>query len=258
MQKARYDSYIICTSPRSGSTLLCKLLAATGRTGNPDSHFHEPSLASWLESFALSRADFASEREALSAVFEAARRYGTGDTGLFGLRLQRGSFDFFMQQAGILYPNRKSDLERIQAAFGKTLLIHLTRANKLDQAISCVKAEQTGLWHRAPDGTELERLSAPREPFYDAAEIARHLAEFAAFDAAWKDWFEREKVRPLQLSYDELALDPAGVLARVLDELGLDRAMARNIGAPVARLADATNRLWADRFLEERKGSGGA
>jgi hypothetical protein len=48
------------------------------------------------------------------------------------------------------------------------------------------------------------------------------------------------------------------VLARVLDELGLDRAMARNIGAPVARLADATNRLWADRFLEERKGSGGA
>jgi LPS sulfotransferase NodH len=27
---AKYDSYVICTSPRSGGTLLCKLLAAVG------------------------------------------------------------------------------------------------------------------------------------------------------------------------------------------------------------------------------------
>ncbi|MEM9574759.1 MAG: Stf0 family sulfotransferase, partial [Pseudomonadota bacterium] len=29
MQAPRYKSFIICTSPRSGSTLLCKLLSAT-------------------------------------------------------------------------------------------------------------------------------------------------------------------------------------------------------------------------------------
>ncbi|MBT6203829.1 MAG: sulfotransferase, partial [Rhodospirillaceae bacterium] len=42
---ARYQSYVICTSPRSGSTLLCSLLAATGLAGNPCSHFHDPSIS---------------------------------------------------------------------------------------------------------------------------------------------------------------------------------------------------------------------
>ena len=33
---ANFDSYVICTSPRSGSTLLCQLLAATGVAGDRD------------------------------------------------------------------------------------------------------------------------------------------------------------------------------------------------------------------------------
>ena len=42
---AKYESYVLCTSPRSGSTLLCKLLAATGVAGNPDSYFHRPAVS---------------------------------------------------------------------------------------------------------------------------------------------------------------------------------------------------------------------
>ena len=38
---ADFEAYVICTSPRSGSTLLCKLLVATGVAGLPASHFHE-------------------------------------------------------------------------------------------------------------------------------------------------------------------------------------------------------------------------
>ncbi|WP_425081109.1 Stf0 family sulfotransferase [Ruegeria arenilitoris] len=30
-----FDSYLICRTPRSGSTLLCQLLAATGCAGKP-------------------------------------------------------------------------------------------------------------------------------------------------------------------------------------------------------------------------------
>jgi len=252
---ARYRSYVICTSPRSGSTLLCRLLSATGRAGKPDSHFHEPSLASWLEDYELARENFATDLDTLRAVFDAARRRGTGGTGIFGLRLQRKSFDFFMQQAAILHPGPMTDRERFEAAFGPTLFIHLTRASKLDQAVSCVKAMQTGLWHRAPDGTEIERLSAPREPFYDAEAIASHVAEFTAFDAAWNAWFEREGLQPLRLTYDELSRDPTAVLASVLHALGLDPALARDVALPVARLADATNRDWKERFLAEQNGS---
>lgn len=252
MPKPHYKSYIICTSPRSGSTLLRKLLAATGKSGNPNSHFHVPSLTGWLESYDLQRTDFGSDHETLSAIFAAAQKRGTGDTGMFGLRLQRGSFDFLMQQMEILYPDQQSDFARIQTAFGPTLLIHLTRANKLDQAISRVKATQTGLWHKAADGSELERLSPPQEPYYDAGEITRTLAELSALEDAWTVWFERENLQPLIVSYDALSSDPANVLAGILEELGLDPDLARDVSPQVAKLADATNRDWAKRFLAEQ------
>jgi LPS sulfotransferase NodH len=46
---AKFDSYVICTSPRSGSTLLCKMLTSTGAAGKPDSYFFGTSLEEWLD-----------------------------------------------------------------------------------------------------------------------------------------------------------------------------------------------------------------
>ena len=249
---ASYASYVICTSPRSGSTLLCDLLAATGCAGNPDSQFHNPSIADWLRSFDLKTDDFASQRDALRAVFDAACVRGTGDAGLFGLRLQRRSFDFLIQQIGILHPGLENDVARFEAAFGTMLFIHLTRRDKLKQAVSFVKATQTGLWHRAADGTELERLSDPQDPVYDTDEIARHLAEMIAMEADWEDWFATEKIEPLRVIYEELSADPGAVLGKILDRLGLDPDAATGVHPAVAKLADETNRRWIARFRAER------
>lgn len=250
-----YRSYVICTSPRSASTLLCKLLAATGVAGDPDSYFHSPSIDDWLRKFDLSADNMASERDVLGAIFDAARARGTAGTDIFGLRLQRISFDFFMRQTARLHPGLPNDRAGLEAAFGKTLFIHLTRGNKLEQAISFVKATQTGLWHQAPDGSELERLSPPQDPSYDRAEIAHQLAELTALDEAWQSWFARQEITPLRVTYDDLSADPAGVLARILMALGLDTAAAKGIKPAVAKLADATSRDWQERFLagEERQ-----
>src|SRR5580658_3754028 len=113
---AKFDSYVICTSPRSGSTLLCKLLAATGIAGNPDSYFHRPSISDWLADLGLTRKPSVPERELLEAIFRAAIAKGTLDTGIFGLRLQRHSFDFFTEKLAVLYPEHSNDVERFQAA----------------------------------------------------------------------------------------------------------------------------------------------
>ena len=254
MPTPRYDSYIICTSPRSGSTLLCKLLAETGKSGNPNSHFHNPSLASWLETYGFHNSDFSTEQDALGAIFDAALARGTADTGIFGLRMQRASFDFFMQQTAVLFPGLQSDAERIQAAFGHTLLIYLTRPNKLDQAISRVKATQTGLWHVAADGSELERESEPKEPHYDADAISYHLAELSELDDAWRAWFERERLKPLVISYDELSNNPRMTLGVILNELGLEYNTPQSTISPTKKLADEVSRIWAERFLADRSG----
>jgi LPS sulfotransferase NodH len=204
-----YDSYVICTSPRSGSTLLCKLLAATGVAGNPDSYFHRPSISGWPEDLGLARDPSAPDCELVEAIFRTAIAKGTLDTGIFGLRLQRHSFDFFTKQLLVLYPGRSTCVERFQAAFGRTLFVHLTRRDKVAQAVSYVKARQTGLWHAAPDGTELERLSPPQEPAYDANEIRTSLEEMTAHDDGWERWFAASGINPLRITYEGLSASPA-------------------------------------------------
>ncbi len=248
---ALYQSYIICTSPRSGSTLLCKLLEATGHSGHPGSHFHQPSIAAWLATYGLSDHHFADPVARLAAIFEAARQTGTGTAGMFGLRLQRHSFDFFMQNLAILHPNHPNDADRIHAAFGRTLFIHLTRDNKLDQAISRVIAEQSGLWHKAADGSELERLSAPQTPTYDEARISEHIATLTAYEAQWQAWFDQQRLSPVRVSYDDLSHAPTQQLACILDALGLDPALATDVTVPTAKLSDQTNQAWAQRYQAE-------
>lgn len=232
------------------------LLAQTGVAGEPDSHFHAPSLAGWLADYGLKETDFPSERDALRAVFRTALERGRGGTNTFGLRMQRHSFDHFLQQLEIVFPGRMKDAERIGQAFGPTLYVHLSRSDRVDQAISLLRAEQTGLWHRRADGTELERLAPPRQPRYDAGAIAQRIRELTEQDDAWERWFEKEGLAPLRITYDDLSDDPRKVLAKVLSALGSEPDLARFAHAPTARLANDESRQWRRRFLSEIDGAG--
>ena len=251
----RYNSYMICTSPRSGSTLLCRMLAATGVAGKPDSHFHEPSLDAWAADYDLRAEDFADERDFLKVVFQAAVRHGSDGQEIFGLRLQRRSFDFFMAKAAVLHPQAASGLARIEAAFGRTLFIHLTRRDKLAQAVSFIKADQTGLWHRAADGSELERLSPPADPVYDRDLIRRQIGIFEGFDQGWNQWFGDQGMEPVRIVYEDFSKDPKAVLQQLMTILGHGPEAAEGIEPPVARLTDRVNRAWMDRYRADTNGA---
>lgn len=141
----------------------------------------------------------------------------------------------------------------MRAAFGTVLFIHLSREDVLDQAISYLRAQQSGLWHRAPDGRELERLAPPAPTVYDPAAIAARMAVLQNANTAWEAWFAREGIAPLRLSYEGLAADTQGTLSSVLLQLGLDASAATGAKAGVVKLADATSREWKARYLAGRK-----
>ncbi|ABD55704.1 Stf0 sulfotransferase family protein [Jannaschia sp. CCS1] len=249
-----FKSYVICTSPRSGSTLLCRLLQDAGIAGCPDSHFHAPSVDAWCGYYGLSAERFDSRHALLDAIVNAAQARGKGRSDVFGLRMQRQSIGFFLQQLGLLYPSLTNDKSRIEAAFGRTLFIYLTREDKLDQAISYVKAKQSGLWHMAADGTELERLSDPRDPTYDARAIASQLALAEQMEREWEDWFKVEQIEPLRVTYDALSAAPSATRDLVLRALWLDMRTLKDGPPPTAKLADVTSRDWADRFRRDHSG----
>lgn len=237
-------AYILCTSPRSGSTLLCKMLTATGVAGKPKSYFHGPNHDEW-------RSDLGLDGSAdLARIFVEAQHRGRAGTDLFGLRLQRHSFSAFTKALAVLHPDQADALARIEARFGPTRFIHLTRRDKVAQAVSFEIARQSGLWHRAPDGREIERLAPPAEPQFDETALRARIDEFRQFDAAWQDWFASHALQPMTLTYEDLAAAPHKGLARVLQFLDLDPTRAATVSLPVARLADARNADWCARLAQ--------
>lgn len=250
-------SYIICTTPRSGSTLLCKLLASTGRTGNPDSFYHRAEfMREWAAEWGLPDSDKVPSIACDSAYLAAAITAGKAGTDIFGLRLQHDYLGLLSDTLGRLYPGLLSDTARFARAFGDVLYIHLTRADKVAQAVSLVKAEQNGLWHVNADGTELERLAPPRQPFYSFAAIHREVLALARDDAAWDTWFDHHHIRPWRIEYERFANHPAETIIGICDALGVEPPEAAMITPPLARLSDDISLDWARRYRDDLAESG--
>ena len=246
MQDAR--AYMLCTSPRSGSTLLCRMLRDCGVAGAPVSYFFEAGPAEWAKSHGGGPVSSPATDGELDRVFAAIRAKGRGDGAIFGLRQQAHSNPQLFAALRARFPDHETDTARLEAVFGPMRFVYLNREDKLAQAVSYVTAQQSGLWHRRADGTELERLSPPAAPSYDRAAIAKAMAEFEAAARAWEDWFARERIAPLRLTYDEVSGAPAGSLRRVLAHLGVDPHAADSVAPSVAKLANATSAEWIARF----------
>ncbi|BFL83411.1 hypothetical protein LFREDSHE_18610 [Shewanella baltica] len=158
------NSYIICATPRSGSTLLCDLLTDTQVAGCPDSFFRREDFLEWASYFDVSVTNWGNEQEFDQSYLTAVLQEGTGGTSIFGMRLMWESLGELSKRLASFHPGLPNDNARFQAVFGSPRYVHLIRENKVAQAVSRLKAEQSGLWHLGADGTERERLKFGQAP----------------------------------------------------------------------------------------------
>jgi LPS sulfotransferase NodH len=241
------DGYIICGTPRTGSTLLCGLLASAG-AGNPNSFYRRQSVAEWADDWGIPAPSSIDDVEGQRSYLDAAIREGRGGTAIFGMRLMHDNLGELSAILGRLFPDVESDRARLERAFGRLAYLHLSRRDKLAQAVSYVRADQTGLWHVAPDGTEVERVAPHREPHYDFARIRREVLDLECHDAAWNEWFAGQGITPLRIGYEGLAADPAATLIGLCEALGVSAPGPDLVAPGVAKLADAVNLDWMERY----------
>lgn len=169
------------------------------------------------------------------------------------MRLMWESLNGLSDRLDAFHPTLPNDNDRFEAAFGPCAYLYLSREDRVAQAVSRLKAEQSGLWHRFADGRERERLKDGRPPAYDVQRLSTLVAEAESHNTAWETWFSEQCVQPVRITYEALSNDPQGTLATVLSTLGLDPALANSIEPCTAKLADDESLEWAERFRRETK-----
>ena len=100
------SGYLLCGTPRTGSTLLCSLLSSTAALGRQESYFREPDEAAWAERLGVPKMGrrVRHYRDFVRAVRAAA----TTDNGVFAARIMWGSLGRIVE--GVRTSEKQSDV----------------------------------------------------------------------------------------------------------------------------------------------------
>jgi trehalose 2-sulfotransferase len=226
-------SYLLCGTPRTGSTLLCSLLSSTKVLGHPESYFREPDEAGWARQFGLESAG--PRVRDYTAFAQAARAAGTTDNGIFGARVMWGSLERMMD--GLGRASDRPDLATLNETFGPLVFFHLEREDIVGQAVSWCRAEQTGVWQHG------DVASAP--PGRDLDQLKRFVRTIRDHNAAWRAWFDRNGVRPRTVTYERIVQAPRTTVVGMAAELDVDVPPQWQPTSPHHRQADEINARWA-------------
>ncbi len=227
-------SYVLCGTPRTGSTLLCSLLYSTGVLGRPESYFREPDEVAWATKFGLATED--GRVRDYRAFVNAALSAGTSNNGVFGVRIMWGSLERMM--AGLGQVPGKPDLRILEEALGPLTFVHLRREDIAAQAVSWCRAEQTGYWQQGDVITQ--------EPHQDAAHMKLLMETIRKHNAAWQAWFDAQGVEPHTVTYEQLVGDRRRVIRGIAAKLAVELPSDWRPQSLHRKQADELNRTWAD------------
>lgn len=233
-----FDSYLLCATPRSGSTLLCGLLTSSGVAGRPASYFNRRGLHDYAGVWNLARPR---DGRIDDAYVRAALTAGRTPNGVFAARIMAETLPELI--GDLADATAVTDLELLRARFGRLRFVHLRRRDVVAQAVSWAKALQTHFWH---PGEAVQ--PGGQDPHYDEELIGRLVATIEKFEADWASWFAAQGIVPHRVVYEELAADPLRTAHGVLDFLGLPVPPGRLVIGH-HRQADDVNADWVARFL---------
>ena len=268
-------SYLVCATPRSGSTLLCETLEQTGIAGRPREYFEalketgvprRPREYFWgLRSPEVLRLlphdaqlDRDSERvetwnrDDYARHLDASIQQGTTANGVFGAKMMWGYFDDFLELArGIPRFGGMGDGSLLNAAFPELQYVFVSRSDKVRQAVSLWRALQTWVWRKAEGHADDEPLPEQRAVYsFDA--IDHLLDQLRRHEDAWRGFFFRIGRRPLTVLYEEVAGDLDATVERILRELGLERPpVSAPAAEPMRRQSDELSESWVQNYLED-------
>ncbi len=234
------NCYALCAVARSGAHLLSSGLRATHLAGRPLQYFHEQLAHRYAARYGLDAA------QNFTGYVRGLVKLSATSNSVFGFRMDAWDLERFVNKlktSGEFGSAQAEEIEILRTAFPRLRCVELTRDDKLRQAVSKARAMQTDLWVVAPD-----KKRAGEEKF-DAGLIRHCLDSSRNAEQTWAEFFERNTIEPLAITYENLCSDYAGTVERVLDFLRIRPPRKFSLGAPkTVRQADATSEEWMAKF----------
>lgn len=209
-------TYIICATQRSGSTLLCDLLSKTNLVGKPREYLlpqYEP------------KAELPPYH---NYVHDLLVKY-SAENGTTGVKLMENNFTELLQRLRIsLNVVDKTDVDILASVFPKLSFIFITRQNKLRQAISLSRAEQSEVWEKHNEGVSTKSKKFDISPHYIRSAYNRIIER----ESFWLNFFQINNIKPYLISYEDLVKNPKLKIQECLSYLEIDDVKDITVARP--------------------------
>ena len=199
----QYQSYIICTTPRSGSNLLCDLLSSCHKMGRPAEFLNVKSfLVPFSNKHSLIRDDSSIDMSSYIAL--VARKFSTQNS-VFGIKVLFDQFQPFFKVNSF-----KQNLQNSH-------FIWLTRKDVVAQAVSMYIADETNEWTSQDEirNREQEKTSRRKQVKFDVDKISRFVDKLAYENANWHTFFSVNNIEYKQVFYEDILNDTNNTCHRI-------------------------------------------
>ncbi len=233
-------TYIIASTMRTGSYLLCEGLEATGCAGHPKEIFCPERRENYAGEWRLPR------EVGLDDFLRAAVEKGTTENGVFGMKIHWHHVGPLARECGVT----GEPGQVLPRFFPGAKYVYLRRRNRRAQAISWYRAKVTNQWWLIPG--VIENDLTKEQPQFHAPEIRRLEVELERQQRGWDEFFATQRVEVLAMDYETLAADYRGEVARVLAFIGEDPTRAAELPEPrMMRQRDGLTEEWERRMDAE-------
>lgn len=239
-------SCIVCSTPRCGSTLLGEGLIASKLAGVPMEYINRvhtlPLMKRWR---CVSSLEY----------LQVLPRRRTGPNGVFGIKLHWSQFASLCHDFGIADSDLSAEahIQRrnfLEKQFPRPVFVHISRLNRVEQAVSWYVAANTGRWLEREGASS----SAPEVP-YDFHGILRFHHEIEYQESCWRAFFRANGIRPYPVVYEQFVHDYEGTLRNILRALHQgesEEVEAVALPKPSLRKqANAKSQEFVHRYLED-------
>jgi LPS sulfotransferase NodH len=195
--------YCIASTPRSGSTLISRMLLSSQLAGDPKEYLSPLLIQAWhkINQRNISFSNYIKELE--------NRR--TSKNGFFGIKIHGRHLEELSKKTSF-----KSVISILEN-FDK--FIFVSRKDKISQAISYHIARSTGIFHHDQEHW-LEEFDIP-QPKFNAVQMLNHLSDILREEKIWEELLNKINKPIYKISYEDLVKDYSTKSKEIFDFLGI-------------------------------------